>query len=122
MTRLANRRRSAKKSLRKKNMRKSVKHTKRNNRKTRMSHKRHTRKQRGGKETYEERVTRKCIKKCIDDMLKGETSTEGQAFRLTKGVNMGKCISECQPGQEKYTAMEKKLEERKKKEELEGKH
>jgi len=48
MTRLANRRRSAKKSLRKKNMRKSVKHTKRNNRKTRMSHKRHTRKQRGG--------------------------------------------------------------------------
>ena len=45
MTRLVNRRRSAKKSLRKKNMRKSVKHTKRNNRKTRMSH---TRKQRGG--------------------------------------------------------------------------
>lgn len=119
MARLVNRRRSAKKSLRKKNMRKSVKHTKRNNRKTRMSH---TRKQRGGEETPEERVREMCIKKCIEDMLKGETSTEGQAFRLPKGVNMGNCISECKPGQEKYTAMEKKLEERKKKEELEGKH
>ena len=85
MTRLVNRRRSAKKSLRKKNMRKSVKHTKRNNRKTRMSH---TRKQRGWIPRV--RVREMCIKKCIEDMLKGETSTEGQAFRLPKGVNMGK--------------------------------
>ena len=96
-------------------MRKSVKHTKRNNRKTRMSHKRHTRKQRGGEETPEERVTRKCIQKCIKDMLKDVTPAEGHGFRLSKDVNIGECISECQPGQKKYTAMEKKLEERKKK-------
>jgi hypothetical protein len=52
-----------------------------------------------------------CIKKCIEDMLKGETSTEGQAFRLPKGVNMGNCISECKPGQEKYIETKEKLAE-----------
>ena len=92
MARLVNRRRSAKKSLRKKNMRKSVKHTKRNNRKTRMSHKRHTRKQRGG--ISKELFTQQCKMKCIEKLVAGVTPAEG--FRLPAGVNMGKyCDSEC---------------------------
>lgn len=108
MTRLANRRRSAKKSLRKKNMRKSVKHTKRNNRKTRMSHKRHTRKQRGG-ESLHERVT---YLNCVE---KNETNIMNCIKEKQKRGNMDllDCFATCKPGGEKYRETEEKLAERK---------
>jgi len=103
MARLVNRRRSAKKSLRK-----SVKHTKRNNRKTRMSHKKHTRKQRGG-ETPEERVTRKCmnanettITKCIENRIK-----QGFSDAYVH------CSATCKPGGDKYIETKTRLAERK---------
>jgi hypothetical protein len=106
MARLVNRRRSAKKSLRKKNMRKSVKHTKRNNRKTRMSHKRHTRKQRGG--ISRGRVTEECFNKCIEE-LTGKRPTEGHAVHLPKGVNINECLLPCQPKGDKYIAMKQEI-------------
>ena len=106
MTRLVNRRRSAKKSLRKKNMRKSVKHTKRNNRKTRMSHKRHTRKQRGGKETYEERVTRKCNTENETNIM---NCIQGKLIRGDMDVR--DCFATCKPGGEKYIETQEILAE-----------
>ena len=100
MARLVNRRRSAKKSLRKKNMRKSVKHTKRNNRKTRM---RHTRKQRGG-ESLQSRVTREC-----------NTDNETNIMNCIKGkfsvgdMDVRDCFATCKPGGEKYIETEEKV-------------
>jgi hypothetical protein len=104
MTRLVNRRRSAKKSLRKKNMRKSVKHTKRNNRKTRMSH---TRKQRGG-ESFEERVTRDCNTENETNIM---NCIQGKFIRGDMDVR--DCFATCKPGGEKYIETEEKLAERK---------
>ena len=98
MTRLANRRRSAKKSLRKKNMRKSVKHTKRNNRKTRMSHKRHTRKQRGGESLHERVTYLNCVEKnetnimnCIKEkQIKDELERAGYSRSGQMLINDGR--------------------------------